>query len=66
MQALWQIVAEDENLRQHVILNLFQDPFLRRHCGLQMERAAATILLISSRALQARWILKQVRDDDRI
>jgi hypothetical protein len=47
-----------------VILNLFQDPFLRALRSVVGKRNGAIALSSAAAGDAARWVLKQVQDDD--
>jgi hypothetical protein len=47
-----------------VILNLFQDPFLRTRRSVVGKRGGAVVLSSAATGNAARWVLKQVQDDE--
>ncbi len=51
-------------LSQPVILNLFQDPSGLAFCRLTGRRDGAVAMVERAKAHAAKWILKQVQDDE--
>ena len=49
-----------------VILNLFQDPFLRTRRSVVGKRGGAVVLSGATTWNAAGWVLKQVQDDEEV